>query len=638
MASGSFTGTTGNKYIKARIVWSSTSDTLKNQSSVTATLYYAKSSKSTAATTGTIECKLTINNGTPKSFSKRIALNPNDTWIEIGSHTVTVDHESDGSKSVNINATGGIPGLTFSTTNCSANVILDKIPRATTPTFEAETQTIGSNVKILLNAADPSFYHTLVYSWGPLTGEIGTYLKTSKTWEIPISFCEGVPNGTQGTLFVTAETFMSDGTSLGKRTNSTPCNVPESVVPTIEKITLSDTGGHVPSDWDVYVRGKSTLHVNVEAYGKYYSRIVGHNIRALGVDVASNDVDVGIVSDTGTVTVEVTVTDSRGRPASDTAEITVEDYAEPVIEVFSVERANNLGIAVDNGTYAKIPLKVRGSSIGGKNTIEAKIYHMRSDLDEWTLAKTIPIEYEIDQTVMIANMLPSRSYAIKVEVSDVFGSTVTEGTLNAEGAVMGWMPGGIGISFGKAAEEDYTADFDWKIHGRKGAQFDEDVTVNGALVADAGSLTCNGLPTLQCVDIASLSLGGTNFQLGTTNAYMRIPFTKYAYNLTNVLTISENGILIPAGVRAVKVSAQICLGAATAGVRYAQISKNSWADTVARSQKHHVSTASPETHAIPSTLLTVSEGDIIILGVYGNASDWVYGNHNQTYLMVEAYA
>lgn len=638
MASGSFTGTTGNKYIKARIVWSSTPNTVNNQSSVTATLYYAKSSSSTAATTGTIECKLTINNGTPKSFSKRITLNPNDTWVEIGSHTVTVDHTSDGSKSININATGGIPGLTFSTTNCSANVILDKIPRATVPTFEAETQTIGSNVKILLNAADPSFYHTLVYSWGPLTGTIGTYLKTSKTWEIPISFCEGVPNGTQGTLFVTAETFMPDGTSLGKKTNSTPCDVPASVVPTIAKITLSDSGSGVPDDWDVYVRGKSTLHVNVEAYGKYYSRIVGYNIRALGVEVASNDVDVGIVSSAGTVTVDVTVTDSRGRPASDSAEITVEDYAEPVIEAFNVERANNLGTAVDNGTYAKIPLKVRGSSVGGKNTIEAKIYHKRSDLDEWTLARTIPVEYEIDQTVMIANMLPSRSYAIKVEVSDAFGVTVAEGTLNAEGAVMGWMPGGIGISFGKAAEEDYTADFDWEIHGRKDAQFDGNVNVSGELVADAGSLTKNGLPTLQCVDIASLSLGGTNFQLGTANTYMRVPFSKYAYNLTGVLTISENGILIPPGVRAVKVSAQICLGAATAGVRYAQISLNSWADTVARSQKHHVSTASPETHAIPSTLLTVKEGDIVILGVYGGASDWVYGNHNQTYLMVEAYA
>lgn len=624
MASGTILGTTGNKYITAKIVWSTEQNPTTNMSLVTATLYYQKSGSSSGQTYGTGEFRMRIGDWV-ESFSARITLNPGGGWVKAGTIVNWVTHDVDGSKSVFIEATGGISGTSMATTNCSATVMLDKYPRATTPTFGAATQTIGASMRINLPSADSTFRHTIAYSWGSLTGTIGTNLKGSVDWTIPITFCEGIPNGTQGTLFVTVETFTSGGVSMGKVTKSTPCNVPASVVPTIGTIALSDTGGNVPSSWGVYVRGKSRLHVNVTASGRYYSRIVGYNIRALGVTIASNDVDVGIIPDAGTVNVEVTVTDSRGRTATKTTSITVEDYTEPVIGSFSVERVNSSGTPVDNGTYAKIPLKVTASPIGNKNTVEAKIYHMRSDANEWTLARTIPVAYSIDQTVTIANLIASRSFTIKVEVADAFGTTVVESTLNAEGAVMGWMPGGIGISFGKAAEEDYTADFDWKIHGRKGAQFDGDVIVKG-------------FPTLQCVDIASLSLGGVNFQLGTTDAYTKIPFTKYAYNLTNVLTISENGILIPAGVRAVKVSAQICLGAATAGVRYAQISKNSWVDTVARSQRHHVSTASPETHAIPSTLLNVSEGDIIILGVYGNASDWVYGNHNQTYLMVEAYA
>lgn len=630
MASGSFTGTTSNKYITARIVWSSTTNLTNNTSSVTATLSYKKSSSSTSATYGNGEFSIKIN-GVSKSIDKNIRLEANNSWVTAGSFTTTVEHTSDGSKSIQISGHGGIPGLSFSSTSCSATVILDKIPRATTPTFGATTQTIGSNMTILLNAADSTFYHTLTYSWGPLTGTIGTNLKTSKVWEIPISFCEGVPNGTQGTLFITAETFTSAGVSLGKVTKSTPCDVPASVVPTISAINISDSGGNVPSDWNVYVRGKSTLHVNVSADGRYYSRIVAYSIQALGVTVTSNDSDVGVITDSGTVNIEVTVTDSRGRSATKSASITVEDYSDPEIEAFSVERANSFGTPVDNGTFARIPLKISGSSVGSKNTVTAKIYHMRSDATDWTLARTIDVAYSIDEIVMIANMISSRSYAIKVEVSDTFTTTVSETTLNAEGAVMGWLPGGIGLSVGKSAEESYMFDSAWKIHGRKGAQFDEDVDV-------VGSYRLNGLPTLQCVDIVTLSLGGVNFQLGTTNTYVEIPFSKFAYNLTNVLTISSNGILIPAGVKAVRVSAQICLGAATAGVRYAQISKNSWADTVARSQRHHVSTASPETHAIPSAIMTVAEGDIIILGVYGNASDWVYGNHNQTFLMVEALA
>lgn len=624
MASGSFTGTTGNKYIKARVEWSSTPDIQGNRSTVTATLYYSKSSSSTAATTGPLECKLTIN-GSAKSFARRITLEPNNAWVLIGSHTVTVDHTPDGSKSVTISASGGISGLTFSSTNCSATVILDKIPRATTPTFGAATQTIGSNVKIVLNAADSTFYHTVVYSWGPMTGTIGTNLKNSVEWAIPMDFCEGVPNGTQGTLFITVETFMSNGVSLGKVTKSTPCDVPASIVPTISSITISDTGSNIPSSWGVFVRGKSKLHVNVSASGRYYSRIVGYSINALGVTITSNDADVGIIRNSGSVNVEVTVTDSRGRTATKSTSIDVEDHFDPVIESFSIERANNLGTPIDNGTYAKIPLKVSAASIGGNNVATAKIYHMRSDATSWTLARTIDVAYTFDDIVMIANMLPSRSYKIKVEVADKFTTTTAESTLNAEGAVMGWLPGGIGISFGKAAEEEYTADFDWKIHGRKGAQIEGDVVLNGRLA-------------LHTVDVASLTRGGENLQLGESNVYVNVMFSKYAYNLTGALTISNGGILIPAGVRAVKISAQVCLGVATAGVRYVQISKNNWNDTVARSQRHHPSTSTPETHAIPTTLMTVTEGDIIMLGVWGNASDWVYGNHNQTFLMVEALA
>lgn len=636
MASGSFTGTTGNKHITAKIEWSSTPNVLTNKSSLTVSLYYKKSSSSTAATYGTGSFTISIDYQTDATFSQYIRLEPNDTWVLAATRTVTVSHKSDGSMSLSISADGGIPGLSFSSTSCFATVILDKIPRATAPTFGSSTQTIGSNMIIYLNAADASFYHTITYLWGSLNGTIGSNLKTSKTWEIPIDFCTGVPNGTQGTLFITVETFTSTGASLGKVTRSTPCNVPASVVPTISAVTITDTGGNVPTGWGVYVRGKSVLHVNVTASGKYYSSIRSYSIKALGVTEARNDVDMGITSEAGSVEVEVTVTDSRGRTASTKKTITVQEYSEPTIETFTLERANNLGTVVDNGTFAKIKLKGSGSSVDEKNSVEAKIYHMRSDTTTWTLAKTIPVKYAIDQTIMIADMIASRSYAVKVELSDVFTSTVAESVLNAEGAVIGWLPGGIGISFGKAAEEAYTADFNWIIHGRKGAQFDDNVDISGDL--SATTYKANGLTVLNLVDILSVSCGGVNSQLGAASTYVRVPFAKNIYSCENLLALSDGGIRIPAGVRAIRVSAQVCLGASSAGARYVQASLNDFNTTMARSQKHHPSSATPETHVISGALTPVSEGDIVILGVYGTATDWVYGNHNQTYLTVEAYA
>lgn len=632
MASGSFTGTTGNKYIKAKIEWSSTSDTVNNRSSVTASLYYAKSSSSTAATYGSYEGKLTIN-GSSKSFSKSLTLNANDAWVLIGSHTVTVDHDSDGSKSININATGGIASLSFSSTNCSAMVTLDKIPRASVPAFTAAEFNIGGSMTVVLYPADPSFRHNVTYSWGSSkTGTIGTNIADRVSWTIPENFAEDVPNGTQGTLFITVETFMSNGTSLGKATRSTPCNVPASIVPTIGTITLSDVGGNVPSGWGVYVQGKSRLHVNVTASGRYNSRIVGYNIRALGTTIASNDVDVGIIQDSGTVSVEVTVTDSRGRTATKNASIEVEDYASPEIQVFSVGRANEFGDPVDNGTFAKIPLKASGSSVANKNTVTAKIYHMRSDSMIWTLARTIPVAYSIDQIIMIAEMVTSRSYAIKVEVSDAFSSTVAEAVLNAEGAVMGWKAGGIGISFGKSAEEPYTADFNWRIHGRKGAQFDENV--------DVPSLSVRGIPALQTVDIVTIGRD-SNMNITQSNAYVGVAMNQIMYSATSKLQLSGGGIVIPEGVTSVRVSAQISAQVVTPGARFlhVQIVRGDTYITVSRTVKFYTSSAIPESMTLsPIFISNVIEGDIIILGMYGQTGDVVYNTNYETFMTMEAFA
>lgn len=612
--------------------WYTTSQNVYSKTSVISyklTIYRYSNISSSAAKSYSVS----INNTVVQNGTTTIGGSGTKTIVE-GTHTLT--HDSNGECTFTLDFSQVIE-ITWSnkwigTLSASGTGSLNKISTPTIPQLSASSVAIGSNLTITLNRDKSTYLHKLTYSWGSqlVNVEIASGVGTSYTWTIPNNFMNYIPNGTSGTCFLTVTTYDSGGT-IGTNTVSFTGTVPASIKPTISAVALSDTGSSVAAGWGVWVQGKSKLHVNVTAAGIYGSRIVSYSISALGVAVATNDSDIGVITSSGSTKVNITVTDSRGRTATAERTITIEAYEEPNIETATIERTNSSATPIDNGTYARINLKAAGSSVSGKNTVTAKVYHMRSDEASWTLARTIAVAYTYDDVVMIANMVTSRSYAYKIELSDAFSTTTAEMTLRAEGAIIGWLPGGIGISFGKAAEEAYTADFDWKIHGRKGAQFDSDVNVTGVF-------TLNGLPTLQCVDIATLSLGGTNFQLGTTNAYMKIPFTKYAYNLMNVLTISSNGILIPAGIRAVKVSAQICLGAATAGVRYAQISKNSWEDTVARSQRHHVSTASPETHAIPSTLLTVREGDIIILGVYGNASDWVYGNHNQTYLMVEAYA
>lgn len=498
MASGSFTGTTNNQYITAKIEWSSVVDPVANRSIVTASLYVKKSASSSAATSGTGKWSITIDS-VKTSISKDVTIDNNNSWVKIGTGTASVAHNSDGSKSIQIIAAGGISGTSYTTTSCSGTAALDTIPRQTAPTFDADAKDIGTDVVIKLDRADESFYHTLTYSCAGVSGAIDTNVEAEKTWTIPLSLIDALPGSDSATLYVIAETYTTGGVLIGTAQAALTVNVPASVVPVINAITPSDTGGVIPAGWGLYVKGKSTLHVKVTASGINGSSIIGYQIDALGLTRSINDVDVGVTDSSGTITVSATVTDSRGRTASGSVEINVEDYVSPEITLLSVIRANDQGAPVDNGTFAKVTIKASGSSVSGKNTVTAKIYHMRSDLAEWTLAKTVPVEYSIDSFYMISEMIAARSYAFKVEVSDEFSASnpsTALATLQAEGAVIGWLAGGIGVSFGKAAEEAYKADFAWRIHARQGAYIEKGARVDGGLDADALTLD-NPLPVTE---------------------------------------------------------------------------------------------------------------------------------------------
>ena len=129
MASGSWNFGTSNQYITGRVRWSSKSNgSSANTSTVTAYLDYMKSSSSTAATYGTFKGAISIN-GSSGSISKSLTLSANNSWVNVGSRTVTVAHNSDGSKSIAIAASGGISGTSFSSSSTSKSVALDKIPR-----------------------------------------------------------------------------------------------------------------------------------------------------------------------------------------------------------------------------------------------------------------------------------------------------------------------------------------------------------------------------------------------------------------------------------------------------------------------------------------------------------------------------
>ncbi len=147
MASGTINGTTSlhSGDYTFWIAWSSEKNTIQNKSTVTATAY-VKSNGSYASDTVNSQWRqeITINGNTA---SKNIRVNiPSGGTITLISHTVTVDHNGDGTKSITISSTCKLGSASYSpgTGTASKSVTLDSIDR-TAPTITLQEGSVTTS-------------------------------------------------------------------------------------------------------------------------------------------------------------------------------------------------------------------------------------------------------------------------------------------------------------------------------------------------------------------------------------------------------------------------------------------------------------------------------------------------------------
>lgn len=186
MASGTISlGTSGN--LLGQISWSSTANTSANTSSVTATLYVKKSSATTEPTSGTWTGQLKVGGSTKTiSTSKSVG----QSWTSLGSLSVTVSHNADGTGTCSISGKATGPSGTSlgnNTVSGSKTVTLDTIPR-----YASVTQTVSSMTETTMaikwtsdSTVDYIWYSTNNGSrWTGINvadGKTGTYTISSLT-------------------------------------------------------------------------------------------------------------------------------------------------------------------------------------------------------------------------------------------------------------------------------------------------------------------------------------------------------------------------------------------------------------------------------------------------------------------------
>lgn len=467
-SSGSFSGSIHSGHYVLRVDWTQTKNISANTSTVTAKAYLVNDWS--LSIYGRSDNSITIN-GTAQIYESP-AVNGTGTHL-LGTVTQTVNHNSDGTKSLTMSAVfyirATLSGTYYESITASANITLDSIARASS--VSTPNATMGSATAIAISRASSSFTHTLTYTFGTAAGTIATKTtSTSVSWTPPLSLASQIPKAVTGTCTVTCTTY-NGSTKIGSKTCTLTLTVPASIKPTITSLTAARVDGAVPGTWGIYVQTKSkaTLTINGAA-GSYGSTISSYSITGGGYTSTASSFTTGFLNTSGTVTFTATVTDSRGRvSAAATVSISVVAYSPPSFASYLSQRCLSNGTVNDDGTYIRGLVSYSYASCSSKNTITRATYYKKASDTAWTNANAA-FSSGTAFTFGGGNISTETSYDIKYMLTDAFTTIAIQDIVSTAAVVMDFKRGGKGVAVGKVSEKDNTfevaEDWDVRVYGK----------------------------------------------------------------------------------------------------------------------------------------------------------------------------
>ena len=443
---------------RLQIAWSVGSQSVANNtSSVTAKVQLVSTGSSyTINSSASKSGSLTIN-GTKYTFTFTAALSGNQTKT-LFTKTVTVAHNADGTKTCSFSATAGInvtlSGTYYGNVTASGSGVFDTIPRASTISSVTSSVAINGENAVTVNISRKAsaFTHTVVFKFGSYS-KTTTGVGTSTSYAIPTSWMNAMPSATSGTATVTVTTY-SGSTKIGSAVSASfKVTVPASVVPTISGVTISEAVAGLAAQFGGYVQSKSKLSVAITAAGVYGSTIKSYKTTIQGASFTARSFTSGVLAKSGTSTITITATDSRGRTASTTRSLTVIAYAAPKIVSFQAFRCLADGTENYDGTYISAAINFSISPISNKNTAAYVLEYKLSSAEEWT-ALTSGAVYALSDNVVSASGIfgQDNSFDMRLSVTDYFGTVRSTTQIPTAFTLIDYNASGRGIAFGKVSE------------------------------------------------------------------------------------------------------------------------------------------------------------------------------------------
>lgn len=470
-----------------------------NQSNVTVTMYAQSDSSSYGAynldaSGNTV--KMTVNN--KQVISKTMAMDfRNRATVNLGSWTGNISHGADGKKTLACSGSFSISGSSYlSNGSISCSIVLDQIPRATKPTLSASTVALGSAVTIGIAPAVSTWTHNLYYRVG--TGSwvrFATGVKSNYAWAVPLAIADNFPSATSGTITIGVNTYNGSTLIGGTQTINLNITIPASVAPSVSSVSVSEREQPIQLFGAGYVQGKSRFLVNSSASGAYGSWITGYrfDVGSQSYTNTSNSYEMQeTVRDSGTVTIKVTVTDSRGRTASRSITVSVLPYSVPQITGFDCSRCGDAKGTVNNsGEFLKVYMAFSVSSLNNNNTGKYKLEYCQTGASSWT-ALTSGDSYSYSGTFISSTALlnSANSYKVRLTVWDSFTSSVIVREVGTAVRLLSYIVKKTAIAIGKIPEKDSTFEVALETVFNRYASFMSGVGIAGDLKA-YGNINAN---------------------------------------------------------------------------------------------------------------------------------------------------
>lgn len=291
----------------------------------------------------------------------------------LSTKTYTITHNADGTytnKAVSVK-------LTSSSTpsgTASGTINVATIPRASQPSANPNLVDINGSTTISTNRASSSFTHTISYSFGALSGNVGTGIGDSIYWTIPNTFI-GQFSSTerQKSCTLTCITY-SGSTNIGTKTTTITINIPDSSRPTYTTPTKSETDASVISAIGSSMN-KAIINLSKPRYQMTLASHDGANLKSVQIkcgDISntinlsgtSYNLDYTFANPMTSNVVQIIITDSRGLQTTYTDTYNnYEIYTKPTITYQKISRS---GLAGD--VRIQLNGSLQATNIGGGTT------------------------------------------------------------------------------------------------------------------------------------------------------------------------------------------------------------------------------------------------------------------------------